>query len=112
MTTGGGYIDEFDTSGDFINRIYTDTAGTDLNGPWGMAIAPSGFGSFGGDLLVGSFGNATGHLRQRHDQRRSTSAPAGHAGGHALPSPNGTISNAGLWSLLMATAAPVAPRAR
>ena len=59
VTTGGGYIDEFDTSGNFLSRVFTDTAATNLHGPWGMAIAPAGFGSFAGDLLVGSFGNAT-----------------------------------------------------
>ena len=26
-----------------------------LHSPWGMAIAPTGFGQFGGDLLVGNF---------------------------------------------------------
>ena len=30
-----------------------------LNSPWGMAIAPTGFGSFGDDLLVGNFGDGT-----------------------------------------------------
>ena len=99
VTTGGGYIDEFDTSGNFISRIFTDTAGTNLKGPWGMAIAPAGFGSFAGDLLVGSFGNATATSRQRHDQRHQPQHLAGHAGGH-VSSPNGTISNAGQWSLL------------
>ena len=28
-----------------------------LNSPWGMAIAPDGFGPFAGDLLVGNFGD-------------------------------------------------------
>src|SRR5262249_20164947 len=31
-----------------------------LNAPWGVAIAPAGFGTFGGDLLVGNFGD--GHI--------------------------------------------------
>jgi uncharacterized protein (TIGR03118 family) len=30
-----------------------------LNSPWGMAIAPAGFGKFGGDLLVANFGDNT-----------------------------------------------------
>ena len=29
--------------------------GGNLASPWGMAIAPAGFGPFGGDLLVGNF---------------------------------------------------------
>ena len=30
-----------------------------LNVPWGLAIAPSSFGKFAGDLLVGNFGDGT-----------------------------------------------------
>ena len=50
----GGYIDEFDTSGNFVKRLATGGA---LYAPWGLTIAPAGFGSFAGDLLVGNFGN-------------------------------------------------------
>jgi uncharacterized protein (TIGR03118 family) len=32
-----------------------------LDAPWGMAMAPSGFGKFSGDLLVGNFGNGRIH---------------------------------------------------
>lgn len=52
---GNGFIDEFDTSGHFIERFAT---GGTLNSPIGMAIAPAGFGRFGGDLLVGNFGDS------------------------------------------------------
>jgi uncharacterized protein (TIGR03118 family) len=30
-----------------------------LNSPWGLDIAPKGFGQFSGDLLVGNFGDGT-----------------------------------------------------
>jgi uncharacterized protein (TIGR03118 family) len=30
-----------------------------LNSPWGLALAPAGFGRFSGDLLVGNFGDGT-----------------------------------------------------
>jgi len=50
----GGYIDVFDTAGNFIERFATSGA---LEAPWGLVIAPSDFGSFAGDLLVGNFGN-------------------------------------------------------
>ncbi|HEV3343737.1 MAG TPA: TIGR03118 family protein, partial [Pirellulales bacterium] len=52
---GNGFIDEFDSSGHFIERFAT---GGTLNSPIGMAIAPAGFGRFGGDLLVGNFGDS------------------------------------------------------
>lgn len=50
----GGYIDVYSTSGVFQGRFATGGA---LDGPWGLAMAPSGFGIFGNDLLVGNFGN-------------------------------------------------------
>ena len=56
MGTGlpGGYIDVFDTSGNFMKRFTSDGP---LFAPWGLTLAPAGFGSFGDDLLVGNFGN-------------------------------------------------------
>ena len=54
ITGTGGYIDEFDASGNFIKTIYSDTAGKNLNGPWGMEL----FGT--NDLVVSNFGGASG----------------------------------------------------
>lgn len=53
---GHGFVDVFDTQGVFQQRLISGGA---LNSPWGMTIAPSGFGKFGGDLLVGNFGDGT-----------------------------------------------------
>jgi uncharacterized protein (TIGR03118 family) len=50
----GGVVDEFDANGNFIKRIAT---GGSLFAPWGIVVAPAGFGSFGNDLLIGNFGN-------------------------------------------------------
>jgi uncharacterized protein (TIGR03118 family) len=50
----GGYVDVFDTSGDFLSRL---SSGGALFAPWGITLAPAGFGSYGNDLLVGNFGN-------------------------------------------------------
>jgi hypothetical protein len=50
----GGFVDEFNTSGEFIKRIAT---GGPLYAPWGVTIAPADFGSFSNDLLIGNFGN-------------------------------------------------------
>lgn len=47
-------MDVFDTSGNFIRRVASH--GT-LNSPWGLALAPSNFGSFS-NALFGSFSNA------------------------------------------------------
>jgi uncharacterized protein (TIGR03118 family) len=54
QSTGGGIVDEFSTNGTFIKTLINDTAGTHLDAPWGLAIAPAGWGQFGGDLLVGN----------------------------------------------------------
>jgi uncharacterized protein (TIGR03118 family) len=51
----GGFVDEFSSSGVFIQRIAT---GGPLNAPWGLTMAPAGFGQFGGDLLVGNLFNS------------------------------------------------------
>lgn len=50
----GGVVDVFDTSGNFVQRV---SSGGPLDAPWGVTLAPSTFGIFGGDLLVGNFGN-------------------------------------------------------
>jgi uncharacterized protein (TIGR03118 family) len=49
-----GYVNVFDASGKLIRRL---VSGQQLNAPWGMALAPQGFGKFGGRLLIGNFGD-------------------------------------------------------
>jgi uncharacterized protein (TIGR03118 family) len=51
---GLGFVDVFTTSG---QKIRTLVAGGLLDAPWGLMIAPAGFGKFAGDLLVGNFGD-------------------------------------------------------
>jgi uncharacterized protein (TIGR03118 family) len=51
---GHGFVDQYDAAGNLIARVATHGA---LNSPWGLAMAPSDFGRFSGDLLVGNFGN-------------------------------------------------------
>jgi uncharacterized protein (TIGR03118 family) len=53
---GHGIVDVFDLNGNLQERLITGGA---LNSPWGMTIAPAGFGSFANDLLVGNFGDGT-----------------------------------------------------
>jgi uncharacterized protein (TIGR03118 family) len=53
---GHGIVDVFDLQGNFLQRLISNGP---LNSPWGMAIAPTGFGNFGNDLLVGNFGDGT-----------------------------------------------------
>jgi uncharacterized protein (TIGR03118 family) len=53
-SAGNGVVDEFDTKGNFIKRVATGGA---LNLPWAVTIAPSGFGAYSNDLLIGNNGN-------------------------------------------------------
>jgi uncharacterized protein (TIGR03118 family) len=67
-----------------------------LNAPWGLTIAPAGFGQFAGDLLVGNFGDGRIHavnpanLTLRGTLRGPGSAPLAIDGLWALLPGNGT----------------------
>ena len=51
----GGFIDIFAEDGTMLKRL---TEGAPLNQPWGLAIAPKGFGQFANTLIVGNNTNA------------------------------------------------------
>lgn len=51
---GNGFVAKFDTNGNFIERLISNGV---LNAPWGMVVAPSDFGPFSNELLVGNFGD-------------------------------------------------------
>ncbi len=55
---GNGFVDVYDTQGNLLHHLVAQGA---LNSPWGMALAPAGFGQFAGDLLVGNFGDGLIH---------------------------------------------------
>jgi uncharacterized protein (TIGR03118 family) len=55
---GMGFINVFDPNGNLIRRLVSHGQ---LNSPWGMALAPAGFGKFSGRLLVGNFGDGMIH---------------------------------------------------
>jgi uncharacterized protein (TIGR03118 family) len=58
---GSGFVDEFNLDGTFISRFAT---GGMLDSPWGVAIAPSNFGAYSNDVLIGNFDddNGTGYI--------------------------------------------------
>jgi uncharacterized protein (TIGR03118 family) len=53
---GLGFVNVFDADGFLIERVASRGK---LNAPWGMALAPDGFGKFSNMLLVGNFGDGT-----------------------------------------------------
>jgi uncharacterized protein (TIGR03118 family) len=88
---GLGYIDIFDFNGNFLSRFAS--AGV-LNAPWGIALAPTGFGALEGDLLIGNFGDGT--INAFASNGTSLASSMG-----AITLSNGqTLSIPGLWSLI------------
>jgi len=84
---GNGFVDVFTTDGVLVQRLVSNGP---LNSPWGLALAPSNFGAFSGDLLVGNFGN--GWINAFNP---TTGAFVG-----TLDDPNGApIEELGLWGI-------------
>ncbi|HSY07695.1 MAG TPA: TIGR03118 family protein [Steroidobacteraceae bacterium] len=83
---GFGYVDKFDFNGNFISRFASAGA---LNAPWGIAVAPAGFGSLEGDLLIGNFGDGTINIF----------SPDGTSMGPLTVVNGGALAIPGLWSL-------------
>jgi uncharacterized protein (TIGR03118 family) len=87
---GLGYVDIFDFSGNLVSQFASAGA---LNAPWGIAIAPAGFGSLQGDVLIGNFGDGTINIFSPNGTALATSKGALMAGnGQPLAFP-------GLWAL-------------
>ena len=84
---GFGFVDLFTNDGVLVRRLITQGR---LNAPWGMAVAPDGFGRFGGALLVGNFGDGRINAYDPDNGR--------HLG--ELSRPNGEpIEIEGLWGI-------------
>jgi uncharacterized protein (TIGR03118 family) len=85
---GHGIVDAYDLQGNLLRRLVSN--GGLLNSPWGLALAPAGFGDVGGDLLVGNFGNGSINVYN----------PLTGAFVQTLKDPNGNaLSIDGLWAL-------------
>jgi uncharacterized protein (TIGR03118 family) len=90
---GNGFIDVFTNEGLLVKRLVSRG---DLNSPWGLTVAPAGFGPFGGKLLVGNFGDGLIHVYD---------AANGLPLGALLNEQHQPIQIDGLWGLLFGTAA-------
>jgi uncharacterized protein (TIGR03118 family) len=93
---GQGFVDVFDTNGHLLRRV---ASGGHLNAPWGVALAPAGFGKFGGDMLVANSGNGhieaydpTHHFAFRGELRGTNGRPLTIRGLKALQVGNGVSS--------------------
>jgi uncharacterized protein (TIGR03118 family) len=95
---GNGFVDVFTSSGHMVKRLITRGA---LNSPWGLVIAPSGFGSLSHDLLVGNFGNG---IINAYDPN------TGSFRGTLLGPGRQPIRNDGLWGLRFGNGVTGSPR--
>jgi uncharacterized protein (TIGR03118 family) len=97
---GLGYVDVYDFSGKFISRFASAGA---LNAPWGIALAPAGFGSIKGDLLIGNFGDGTINIFASNGTSLATSM------GPLAVNNGATFAVPGLWSLAFGNGDPDKP---
>jgi uncharacterized protein (TIGR03118 family) len=87
---GNGFVDVFAPNGDLLQRLASRGR---LNSPWAVTLAPSTFGAFAGDILVGNFG----------DGRINAFKPTTGQFLGQLRSPDGPITIPGLWGLRFPT---------
>jgi uncharacterized protein (TIGR03118 family) len=87
---GLGFVDVYDVDGNLLGRVAQHGQ---LDAPWGLAWAPASFGRFGGDLLVGNFGdgqiNAYEEMANGQFEHRGT----------LRSSDGGKLAIDGLWAL-------------
>jgi uncharacterized protein (TIGR03118 family) len=90
---GNGFVDVFSPNGDLLQLVSRGR----LDSPWAVTLAPSTFGAFGGDILVGNFGDGriNAYDPVTGDLQGELSAPGG-----------GPITIDGLWGLRFAPATP------
>jgi uncharacterized protein (TIGR03118 family) len=91
---GNGFIDVFAPNGDLLQRLVSRGK---LDSPWAVTLAPPTFGAFGGDILVGNFGNGRINAYDR---------TSGEFQGELKRPGGGPVAIDGLWGLRFAPATP------
>jgi len=84
---GNGFVDVYDKSGRLLKRLVSQGQ---LNSPWGLVLAPRHFGRFGGDLLVGNFGDGMINAYDPH---------SGAFRGRLVNTDGNPVQIDGLWAL-------------
>jgi uncharacterized protein (TIGR03118 family) len=87
QTPNQGIVNVFDTNGNFLQRVATNTF---LNSPWGLIIAPANFGDFANALLIGNHGDGT---------IDAFNPDTGEFLGKLLDPLGNVLTNSGLWAL-------------
>jgi uncharacterized protein (TIGR03118 family) len=93
---GRGYVDVFDTDGHLLQHF---AAGGFLDSPWGIALAPQGFGALSDKILIGNFGSGAINA---YDLTGKFAAPVADKFGRPIVIP-------GLWGLYFGGAAAATP---
>jgi uncharacterized protein (TIGR03118 family) len=101
---GHGFVNAFDTSGNLLQRV---VSGNELNSPWGLALAPAGFGKFSGDLLVGNFGDGQIHA---YDPGRSRMHGEYIKAGQLHSADGAPLKIDGLWGLAFGNDGAAGPK--
>jgi uncharacterized protein (TIGR03118 family) len=94
---GMGYVSVFTPAGKLVHRLQY---GGWMNAPWGIALAPQGFGDFSGMVLVGQFGSGA---------IIAFDATTGAITGIMRDSTGKAILISGLWGLNFADGGPSGP---
>jgi uncharacterized protein (TIGR03118 family) len=96
----GGYVDEFDLDGRLVARVERMGA---LDQPWGMAVAPRGFGPHSGALLVANFGSGRIDVFARRDHGWSFRGQLRRSNGRPVVVP-------GVWGIAFGNGGMAGPR--
>ena len=99
---GEGAVDVYNADGQLLERLVRPD-NPNIDQPWAVAMAPSNFGSFSNDLLVGNFGDGTINA---FDPRN------GHFVDELKNAKGQPIAITHLWGWRSAMAAAPAPRTR
>jgi len=91
---GNGFVDVFDTDGTLLRRFASHGL---LNSPWGLALAPEGFGQFSHHLLVGNFGDG---------RINAFDVDSGDFDSQLLDPEGNPLTINGLWALQFGNGAP------
>ena len=94
---GLGYVDVFTPTGTLLVRF---DHGNYLNAPWGLAEAPSDFGVYSHDILVGNFGSG---------EITAFNPTTGRYEGKLMDAANQPIAISGLWGLSFGNGASSGP---
>ncbi len=97
---GLGVVNVFDTNGVLVTHLVA--AGGKLDAPWGVALAPSDFGTLSNALLVGNFGDG-----KIHGYDSGTGRYLGELGDGASTA----FAQPGLWGILFGNDAANQPHA-